>query len=163
MNTVDSIVTAINIPQIIECSFPFPATTQILFCLFRTWSFTPIQKWSWFYRQFQFCFIASHEDIWRSCHFLRINIIKSSWSITKCLSVLYGLRGSVEKNFFVIRSNFSFHSPRSFIRSPWSIVRRSLSFPLLRRPSTVVIQFWITCWREAFHDLLMIVMIGGFK
>ena len=65
--------------------------------------------------------------------------------------------------FFVIKSNFSYLSCRSFIKSPWSIVRRSLSFPLLRRPSTVVIQFWITCWREAFHELLMEVMIRGFK
>ena len=40
MNTADSIVTAINIPQIIECSSPSPATLEILFCLFRTWSFT---------------------------------------------------------------------------------------------------------------------------
>ena len=36
-------------------------------------------------------------------------------------------------------------------------------FPLLRRPSTVVITLWITCWREAFHELLMVMMIGGFE
>ena len=40
MNVADSIVTAINIPQIIECSSPSPVTLEILFCLFRTWSFT---------------------------------------------------------------------------------------------------------------------------
>ena len=40
MNIADSIVTAINILQIIECSSPFPVTLEILFCLFRTWSFT---------------------------------------------------------------------------------------------------------------------------
>ena len=39
MNVADSIVTAINIHQIIECSSPSPATLEILFCLFRTWSF----------------------------------------------------------------------------------------------------------------------------
>ena len=65
----------------------------------------------------------------------------------------YGLRVSFEYIFLVIRSNFSYRSPRSFIKSPWSIVRRSFSFPLLRRPSTVLIQFWVTCWREAFHEL----------
>ena len=108
----------------------------------------PIHEWSWFYRQFQFFFIVSHDEILRSCHFLRINIIWSPWSITKCFSVPCGLRGSVEKDFLVIKSNFSFHSPRSFIKSPWSIVRRSPRIPLLRRPSTVVIQFWITCWRS---------------
>ena len=62
----------------------------------------PIHEWSWFYRQFQFCFIVSHDKILRSCHFLRIYIIKSPWYITKCFFVAYGLRGSVEKNFFVI-------------------------------------------------------------
>ena len=36
MNTADSIVTAINILQIIECSSPSPATLKILFCLYRT-------------------------------------------------------------------------------------------------------------------------------
>ena len=35
MNTADSIVTAINIHQIIECSSLFPVTLEILFCLFR--------------------------------------------------------------------------------------------------------------------------------
>ena len=39
-NIADSVVTAINISQIIECSSPSPAPLQILFCLFRTWSFT---------------------------------------------------------------------------------------------------------------------------
>ena len=61
------------------------------------------------------------DEIFRSCHFLRIDIIRSPWSITKWFSVPYGLRGSVEKKFLVIRSNFSYHSPRSFIRSPRSI------------------------------------------
>ena len=124
----------------------------------------PIHEWSRFYRWFQFCCIASHDKILRICHFLRIDIIKSSWSITKCFSVPYGLRGSVEKNFFVIKSTLSYHShsPRSLIRSHWSIVSRSLNFPLLRRPSTVVMQFWIICWREALHELLMVVMIRSF-
>ena len=40
MNVAALIVTAINIPQIIECSSPSFATLDILFCLSRTWSFT---------------------------------------------------------------------------------------------------------------------------
>ena len=91
----------------------------------------PIHEWSWFYSQFQFCFIVYHDEILKSCHFLRIDIIRSPWSITKCFSVPYGLRISVEKSFSVIRSTLMYHSPRSFIRLPWSIVRRSLTFPLL--------------------------------
>ena len=40
VSTADSIVTVMNISQIIECSSPFSVTLEILFCLFRTWSFT---------------------------------------------------------------------------------------------------------------------------
>ena len=39
MNVADSIVTTINILQIIESSSPYPATLEILFFLFRTRSF----------------------------------------------------------------------------------------------------------------------------
>ena len=39
-------------------------------------------------------------------------------------------------------SNRTLHFiPRSFLRFPRSIVRRSLTFPLLRRPRTTIIQF----------------------
>ena len=40
MNVAAFIVAAMNIPQIIECSSPSPTTFDILFCLFRTRSFT---------------------------------------------------------------------------------------------------------------------------
>ena len=59
----------------------------------------PIHEWSWFYRQFQFCFIVSNDETLSSCPFLRIDITRSPRSVTKYFSVPYGLRGSVEKNF----------------------------------------------------------------
>ena len=79
----------------------------------------PIHEWSWFYWQFQFCFIVSNDEILRSCHFLSIDIIRSPRSVTRCFLVPNGLRGSVVKSFLVreTRSNFSCRSPRSFIRS----------------------------------------------
>ena len=40
INVAAFIVAAMNIPHIIECSSPDSATFDILFCLFRTWSFT---------------------------------------------------------------------------------------------------------------------------
>ena len=40
MNVAAFIVAAMNIPKIIECSSPDSATFDIIFCLFRTWSFT---------------------------------------------------------------------------------------------------------------------------
>ena len=90
MNTAYSIVTAINIHQIIECSSPSPVTLEF-FLSFPRLIIHPIYKWSWFYRQFQFCFIGSHDGLLRICHFLRIDIIRSPWSGTKCFFVPYGL------------------------------------------------------------------------
>ena len=40
MKTADSIVTGMNILQIIECFSPSSVKFEIRFCLFRTWSFT---------------------------------------------------------------------------------------------------------------------------
>ena len=84
MKTADSIVSVTHILQIIECSSPSSATLEIVFCLLRTWSFTRFTN----------------------------DIIKSPWSVMKWFSVPHGLPGSVEKNFFVNKSNFSYHSPR---------------------------------------------------
>ena len=50
------------------------------------------------------------------------------------------------------KSNFSCRSPWSFIGSNRLLVHLSISFPLLRRPSTVIIPLWVACWRETFHD-----------
>ena len=44
MNVADSIVTAINIPQIIECSSPSPATLEILFLSFSHLIIHPIHE-----------------------------------------------------------------------------------------------------------------------
>ena len=124
----------------------------------------PIHEWSWFYIQFQFCCIVSNDELLRPCLFLRIDI-RSPRSVTKCFLVHNGLRGSVVKSFLVreTRSNFSCHSPRSFIKSPRSLVCLKISFPLFRRPNTVVIPHWVACWREAFHELFMVVVIRSFQ
>ena len=87
--------------------FSFSCNVGNSFLSFSHMIIHPIHEWSWFYRQFQFCFVASHDEILWICHFLRIDIIRSPWSITKCFSVPYRLRGSVEKNFFVIRLLFA--------------------------------------------------------
>ena len=106
-----------------------------------------------FYWQFQFCFIVSNDELLKPCLFLRIDI-RSPRSVPRCFLVPNGLRGSVETNYLVreTKSNFSYHSPRSFIRSPRSVVRLDLSFPLLRRPSTVIISHFekLACWGDAF-------------
>ena len=55
-------------------------------------------------------------------------------------------------------SNFSCRSARNFIGSLRLRVHLRISFPLLRRPSTVIIPLWVACWGEAFHELLMIIV-----
>ena len=66
-------------------------------------------------------------------HFLKINIIRSLRSVTKCFFVPYGLRGSVEKNFLVTKSNFSCHSPRICVKSHQYVVRLGLIFSTLEK------------------------------
>ena len=154
MSVAVSIVTDMNISPNNRMFFSFSCNVGYFFCLFRTWSFTQTVP------------ILLYRFPW--WNFENLPLLESwyyqvAWTITKCFPAPYGLRGSVEKNFFVIKSNFSYYSARSFIRSPWSIVRRSLSFPLLRRSSTVLIQFWIIFWRKALHELLMVVMIRSFE
>ena len=60
--------------------------------------------------------ILFHRFQWRIVEILPLlgELISSSShrSVTKCFFVPYGLRGSVEKNFLVARSNFSYHSKK---------------------------------------------------
>ena len=68
----------------------------------------PIHEWSWFYWQFQFCFIVSNDELLRPFLFLRIDV-RSPRSVTRCFLVHNGLRDSVVKSFLVreTRSNFA--------------------------------------------------------
>ena len=99
-----------------------------------------------FYFIHKFCCVTSHDESFGTCLFLVISTIKLPRSIMNYLPVPYGMRISVEKSISMMRTNLMYCIWRSFIRFPWSIVRRNLTFPLLRRPRTSIIQFWITCW-----------------
>ena len=57
------------------------------------------------------------------------------------------------------RSNFSRRSPRSYIGSPRSLVHLSISFPLLRGPSMVIIPLWAVCWGRIFNKLFMMIIV----
>ena len=99
MNTTDSIVTVImNILQIIECASPSLVTLEILFCLFRTWSFT---------RFTNDLGSTDNSNSVSSCPMTNCWGLASSWelilsrSVTKCFFVPYGLRSSFENNFLV--------------------------------------------------------------
>ena len=113
--------------------------------------------------------ILSHECRWFPCSPKSQNVLLHLLQHWKLFSVFSALDHSPDSpKFCFIVSNdeilrFCFFSRIDIIRSPQSVERRGLSFPLLRRPSTVVIQFGTTCWREDFYELLMVMMIGRFK
>ena len=97
----------------------------------------------------KFCCVTSHDESFGICLFLVINTIRLPRSIMDYLSVPYGMRISVEESFFMMRTSLLHRNPRSFIRFPRSFVCRNHTFPLLRRPRTNIIRFWVSCWRES--------------
>ena len=120
-------VVAMNIPHIIECSVQSSASSDILFCRIRTWS-------------------TAHDEIFGISLLLVMPWHKFPRSIVNRLSVPYGMRISAEKRFLTKRVNLLQCIPRNTLRFPWSIVLRSSTFPLLRRPRLTIVLFWITWW-----------------
>ena len=90
----------------------------------------------------KFCCVTAHDENFGTCPFLGVSTIKLARSIMNYLSVPYGLRSSVEKRFFMVTANLLHRIPRSFLRFPRSIVRRSPTFPLLRRPRSTITWWW---------------------
>ena len=122
----------------------------------------PIHEWSWFYWQFQFCFFVSHDGISEVLP-LPENRYRVSPVCHEALHHSQRIARFRHDEFpRETRSSFSCRSPRSFTGSPRSFAHLSISFPLLRRPSTVVIPLWAACWGETFHKLLMTVVVGSF-
>ena len=160
MNTADSNVTAINFHQIIACFSPASVTFEMLFCLFRTWSFT------------RFTNDLDSTDNSNSASSFPMT---SCWGLASSWESISGRPDlsrrvssfltdcAVPSRRITSWPNFSYHFPRNFIRSHRSLVCFNVSFTLLRRPSAVVIPRWVACWREAFHKLLMVIVIGSFE
>ena len=142
MKVAAFIVAAMNIPQIIECSSPGVCNVRHSFLSFSHLIFYFIHK---------FCCVITHDESFGICYFLGVSTFRLPWSIMKPPFVPYGLRTPVEKNVSMMWPNLLHRIPRSFLRFPWSIVCRNLTFPLLRRLRMVIIQFWITCWWESIR------------
>ena len=160
----DSIVTVITFTESKNVFRRFLLHSSKIVCLFRTWSFTrftndldsthnsnavvslPMMKFWEFASSWKS--ISGRPDLSRGVSSFITDCAVPSWRVS-----------SWEKT----RSNFSCRSPTSFIRSPRSLVCLNISFPLLRRPGTVVIPLWVACWRETFHKLLMIIVVGSFQ
>ena len=110
MNVAAFIVAAINIYQIIKCSSPESATFDIIFCLFRTWSFTLFTN---------FAASLPHDETFGICLFLVIQFLTFPRSIMNHLSVPYRMRISrSRRGSSRWGANFLHHIPRSFLRFP---------------------------------------------
>ena len=111
----------------------------------------------------KFCCVTAHDEIFGISLFLVIQFLRFPRSIMNHLSVPYGMRISVEKRFFTMRVNFLHSIPRNFLRFPWSIVLRSSTFPLLRRPRSTIILLWITWWWRVLKFPRSIVTCNRFS
>ena len=135
MNTADSIVAAVYIHQIIECFFFIFCNIWNSFLSFSHLIIHPIHGWSWFYWQFQFCFIVSKDKL-------------PSWTVSS-----WEKPGRISR--IALQEVSSGRPDRSYISisvfHSWEDQVRSSS------------HFWIACWREAFHKLLMVMVVGSFE
>ena len=124
-----------NIHHIIECSSPDSATFDILL--------STSHLVLYFIHKF-YC-VTSHGESFGICPFLGINFLKSPnhhESSLRTLRYAHFRREEVLHDDGQLVASY----PRSFRRFPWSIVGRSSTFPLLRRPRSTIILFWITWW-----------------
>ena len=82
----------------------------------------------------KFCCVTSHDELFKISLFLDILWSGFPRSIVNSFFVPCRMRCPAEKMFFTMRVNFSQWIPRIFLRFPRSIVLRSSTFPLWRRP-----------------------------
>ena len=130
MNVTAFNVVAMNIPYNIECSVHDSAMLDILFCLFRTLSLT------WFTNSVASLPMTKFSKWVCSCWCTDTVFPRS---IVNSLSVPCRMRISAEKRFLTMRVNFLQWIPRIYLRFPRSIVLRSSTFRLLRRPRSTKI------------------------
>ena len=148
MNTADSIVTIMNIPQIIQCFSPSSVTLEIRFC--------PDSRWILILLTILFLL---HRLQWRIVEAMPL-LENRYWVAQVChegsphsqrIARLHHEGFPRERNQveFIVSLSKKFHRVAPIARTS------QYQFFHFRRPSTVVIPLWITCWREAFHELLM--------
>ena len=148
-----------NNPQIIECFLHF-CDIWNSFLSFSHLIIQPIHEWSCFYSASSF----PMTKCWSRA---------SSWeSVSNRPDMSRGVSSFLTDCACPSRRITSWEKPgrtyriilqEIFNRSLQSLVCLNISFPLLRRPSAVVITLWVACWREAFHKLLMVTVVGSFQ
>ena len=150
MNTVDSNVTDMNIPHIIECFSWFSVTfIEERFCLFRTWSFTLFKNDLDSHWQFWFCFVVSNDKLLWPCSSLRDHNGLPR-SITRCCLVHNGLRCSILLGLLMKETWLGLvcFSPRGHSGLPRSILSLSFRTPrILISIASLPRAFWRRGWQ----------------
>ena len=124
----------------------------------------PIHEWSWFYKQSQYFFIVSNDELLRPCLFLRIDI-RSSRSVTRSFLVPNELRGSFETNFLVreYRVELLISFSRKF-RQVVPIARVSqYQFSILERTKRGRHPTLSSLLKRSFPKLIMVIVVGSFE
>ena len=139
MNTDDSNIEDMNVPHTTEC-FSLSSVTFIedRFCLFCTRSFTLFWEWPGSQRQFQFCFVLTIDEL-----------------LCSSLNANNGSPRSIVIFFFFQTDVLVFTTetwlelvcpcPRAKNGCHRSIIHQFISFPLLRRPSFLIVPSWVAC------------------
>ena len=136
MNVAAFIVAAINIPQIIDCSSPQSATFDILFFALDLVLCSQILLRHLPWRKFRNLPLFVHEQY-------QVAPINHESS----LRTMRDAHFRREENLHYENEFVALHS-KKFYKVSRSIVRRSSTFPLVKKLRTIIIRFWVTCWGE---------------
>ena len=152
--------------------FPYRRMFFFVFCKIHRRSFLsfphliihPAQEWSRFHWQFWFCFIVSNDKLLWPYFSLWVITTGCPRSIMRFFLIHNGLPRSIvlgssyERNLIGGSCVFRQEVTNRLHRS---IIHRFVSFPLLRRPSFVIIPLWVACWETAFSKLFVIIARCG--
>ena len=123
------------------------------FCLFRTWSFTLLKNDLDPIGNSKFCFVVSNDELLWHCSSMRADngCLRSIMSFFFFQNNVLGLLMRETWLELVCPCR---RSDNGFLRS---IIHQFISFPLLRRPSFVIVPPWVACWVRAFNKLFVVV------
>ena len=112
----------------------------------------PIQEWSGSYRQIWFCFVVPNDKL--LCSSLRANngfhrsiVI---FLLPKYDVLVFTRETWLKRLCSSLRTNNGFHR---------SIIHQFISFPLLRRPSFIIVPSWVACWVRVFNEWVVVAVL----
>ena len=103
---------------------------------------------------FSFCFIVSNDKIVEAMLFF-----ENQHRVSTMYHLIHqGLRGSIMMNFLVRETTLGFSCRSQKVTLGLPIVRTFVSAFHMWRPNTVFGPLWVGCWRETFHQLLVVIV-----